>query len=228
MKNFIKNKKTMIIILTSLIIISSISGVFAYKAYKNSKIKSVILLGKPGCGKGTQAKIWKEKYSLYHIDAGQLLRNCVKNNCKYKDEIQKAFNEGTMVRNEITAFALKKEFNGNVYCLTCKYKGVIIDGCPRNMQNVKIFEENDFNIKAVIDLNVSDEISKKRVLSRNTGRSDDNEKVLNKRLKVFNRDTLQVFEYFKQKGLYHQIDASGSFEEVLNNSSMVLDTIFSK
>lgn len=205
-----------------------VGGTFGYKAYKNSKIKSVILLGKPGCGKGTQAKMWKEKYNLYHVDAGQLLRNCVKNNCKYKDEIQKAFNEGTMVRNEITAFALKKEFDKNVYCLTCKYKGAIIDGCPRNMQNVKIFEENDFNVKAVIDLNVSDEVSRKRVLARNTGRSDDNEKVLNRRLEVFNRDTLKVFEYFNEKGLYHKIDANGTLEDVLNNSSKVLDNIFVK
>lgn len=218
--------KKKVIFFSLMLLVFLVGGGIGYKAHKNSKIKSVILLGKPGCGKGTQAKMWKEKYNLYHVDAGQLLRNCVKNNCKYKDEIQKAFNEGAMVRNEITAFALKKEFNDNVYCLTCKYKGVIIDGCPRNMQNVKIFEENDFNVKAVIDLNVGDEISRKRVLARNTGRSDDNEKVLNRRLEVFNRDTLKVFDYFKEKGLYHQIDASGTLEDVLNNSSKVLDNIF--
>ena len=96
------------------------------------------------------------------------------------------------------------------------------------MQNVKIFEDNDFNVKAVIDLNVSDEISKQRVLSRNSGRSDDNEEVLNRRLKVFNTDTLQVFEYFKEKGLYRQIDASGTTDEVLNNSSKVLDVVFNQ
>ena len=201
-------------------------GLHFYKQHKKQTIKSVILLGKPGCGKGTQAKIWAKKYNLYHVDAGQLLRNCVKNNCKYKNEIQKAFNEGTMVRNEITSFALKKEFDDKVYCLTCKYNGVIIDGCPRNMQNVKIFEDNDFNIKAVIDLNVSDEISKQRVLGRNSGRVDDNEEVLNRRLAVFNKDTLQVFEYFKERDLYYQVDANSSTEDVLKNSSLVLDKIF--
>ena len=221
------NKKNIFVYL-SLCVCLCCSGVFSIKAYKKSKINSVILLGKPGCGKGTQSKIWEKKYNLYHIDAGQLLRNCVKNNCKYKDEIQKAFNNGTMVRSEITAFAMKQELDKNVYCLTCKYKGVIIDGAPRNMQNVKIFEENDFRVKAVIDLNVSDEISKERVMGRNSGRSDDNEEVLQKRLNVFNKDTLQVFEYYKQKGLYHQIDANGSFDEVLNNASKVLDTIFNK
>ena len=201
---------------------------FVYNKYKNSKINSVILLGKPGCGKGTQAKIWKEKYNLYHIDAGQILRNCVKDNCKYREEILKAFSDGTMVRNEITAFAIKEALNKNVYCITCKYKGVIIDGCPRNMQNVKIFEDNDFNVKAVIDLNISDDISKQRVMSRNSGRSDDNEEILQRRLNVFNNDTLKVFEYFKNKNLYYQIDANGSVEEVFRNSSKLLDTIFSK
>ena len=218
--------KKKVIFFSLMLLVFLVGGGIGYKAHKNSKIKSVILLGKPGCGKGTQAKIWKEKYNLYHVDAGQLLRNCVKNNCKYKDEIQQAFDKGNMVRSEITAFALKKEFDDNVYCLTCKYKGAIIDGCPRNMQNVKIFEDNDFNVKAVIDLNVGDDISRKRVLARNTGRSDDNEKVLSKRLEVFNRDTIKVFDYFKGKGLYHQIDANGTLEDVLNNSSKVLDQIF--
>ena len=213
--------------LIGVILCFSCIGTYAYKSYKKHSIKSIILLGKPGCGKGTQAKIWAEKYNLYHVDAGQLLRNCVKNNCKYKDEIQKAFREGSMVRNEITAYALKKEFNDNVYCLTCKYRGAIIDGCPRNMQNVKIFEENNFNVVAVLDLNVSDDISKQRVMSRNSGRADDNEQVLNRRLNYFRENTLPVFEYFKAKKMYNKIDANATKDEVLKNSMAVLDRYFS-
>ena len=213
--------------LVGVILCFSCIGTYAYKSYKKHSIKSIILLGKPGCGKGTQAKIWAEKYNLYHVDTGQLLRNCVKNNCKYKDEIQKAFREGSMVRNEITAYALKKEFNDHVYCLTCQYQGAIIDGCPRNMQNVKIFEENDFNVVAVLDLNVSDEISKQRVMSRNSGRTDDNEQVLNRRLNYFKDNTLPVFEYFKAKKMYNRIDANATKDEVLKNSMVVLDRYFS-
>ena len=213
--------------LIGVILCFSCIGTYAYKSYKKHSIKSIILLGKPGCGKGTQAKIWAEKYNLYHVDAGQLLRNCVKNNCKYKDEIQKAFREGSMVRNEITAYALKKEFNDNVYCLTCQYRGTIIDGCPRNMQNVKIFEENNFNVVAVLDLNVSDEVSKQRVMSRNSGRADDNEQVLNRRLNYFRENTLPVFEYFKAKKMYNKIDANATKDEVLKNSMAVLDRYFS-
>ena len=213
--------------LIGVILCFSCIGTYAYKSYKKHSIKSIILLGKPGCGKGTQAKMWAEKYNLYHVDAGQLLRNCVKNNCKYKYEIQKAFREGSMVRNEITAYALKKEFNDHVYCLTCQYQGAIIDGCPRNMQNVKIFEENDFNVVAVLDLNVSDEISKQRVMSRNSGRTDDNEQVLNRRLNYFKDNTLPVFEYFKAKKMYNKIDANATKDEVLKNSMAVLDRYFS-
>ena len=227
-EHFCMKKNISFIFIFVVIVVSCFACLHFYKQYKKQNIKSVILLGKPGCGKGTQAKIWVEKYDLYHIDAGQLLRNCVASNCKYKDEIKKAFESGTMVRNEITGFALKKEFEKNVYCLTCKYKGVIIDGCPRNMQNVKIFEDNDFKVKAVIDLNVSDEISKQRVLGRKSGRSDDNEEVLNRRLKVFNTDTLQVFEYFNDKGLYRQIDASGTTDEVLNNATKILNEVFNQ
>ena len=133
-------------------------------------------------------------------------------------KIQKAFREGSMVRNEITAYALKKEFNDNVYCLTCKYRGAIIDGCPRNMQNVKIFEENNFNVVAVLDLNVSDEVSKQRVISRNSGRADDNEQVLNRRLNYFRDNTLPVFEYFKAKKMYNKIDAKAITLRLLNFS----------
>ena len=99
-------KKSIILFIGLLAIVVGIKGIENYKVNKKQKIKSIILLGKPGCGKGTQAKLWAEKYNLYHIDAGQLLRNCVKNNCKYTDEIKKAFNEGTMVRNEITGYVV--------------------------------------------------------------------------------------------------------------------------
>ena len=120
----------------------------------------------------------------------------------------------------------EKELNDKVYCLTCKYKGAIFDGSPRNMENVKIFQENDFKIKAVIDLYVDDAVSKKRVLNRKSGRSDDSEEILAKRLKSFNRDTLPVFEYFKSQGLYQKIDANGTYEEVLENAMKVLDGIY--
>lgn len=197
-----------------------------YRNHKNNQMKNIILLGKPGCGKGTQAKVWVEKYNLYHIDAGQLLRNCVKENCKYKETIQSAFNGGALVTNEILSYVLNKELNDKVYCLTCKYKGAIFDGSPRNMENVKIFQENDFKIKAVIDLYVDDAVSKKRVMNRKSGRSDDSEEILAKRLKSFNRDTLPVFEYFKSQGLYQKIDANGTYEEVLENAMKVLDGIY--
>ena len=199
---------------------------FGYRNYKNNQMKNIILLGKPGCGKGTQAKVWVEKYNLYHIDAGQLLRNCVKENCKYKETIESAFKGGALVTNEILSYVLTKELNDNVYCLTCKYKGAIFDGSPRNMENVKIFQENDFKIKAVIDLYVDDAVSKKRVMNRKSGRSDDNAEIVAKRLKSFNKDTLPVFEYFKSKGLYQKIDANGTYEEVLENSMKVLDKIY--
>ena len=199
---------------------------FGYRNYKNNQMKNIILLGKPGCGKGTQAKVWVEKYNLYHIDAGQLLRNCVKENCKYKETIESAFKGGALVTNEILSYVLTKELNDNVYCLTCKYKGTIFDGSPRNMENVKIFQENDFKIKAVIDLYVDDAVSKKRVMNRKSGRSDDSAEILAKRLKSFNKDTLPVFEYFKSKGLYQKIDANGTYEEVLENSMKVLDKIY--
>ena len=201
-------------------------GAFGYKNYKNSHLKNIILLGKPGCGKGTQAKVWVEKYNLYHIDAGQLLRNCVKENCKYKETIEKAFNGGALVTNEILSYVLNKEMNEKVYCLTCRYKGAIFDGSPRNMENVKIFQENDFKIKAVIDLYVDDAVSKKRVMNRKSGRSDDSAEILAKRLESYNRDTLPVFEYFKSQGLYQKIDANGTYEEVLENSMKVLDKIY--
>ena len=197
-----------------------------YRNYKNNQMKNIILLGKPGCGKGTQAKVWVEKYNLYHIDAGQLLRNCVKENCKYKETIESAFKGGALVTNEILSYVLTKELNDKVYCLTCKYKGAIFDGSPRNMDNVKIFQENDFKIKAVIDLYVDDAVSKKRVMSRKSGRSDDSAEILAKRLKSFNRDTLPVFEYFKSQGLYQKIDANGTYEEVLENAMKVLDEIY--
>ena len=219
-------KNTTILSTFCIVVIALFFATFGYKNYKNNNMKNIILLGKPGCGKGTQSKVWVKKYNLYHVDGGQLLRNCVKENCKYKDEIEKVFSSGTLVTNEILSYVLNKELNEKVYCLTCRYNGVIFDGAPRKMENVKIFQENDFKIKAVIDLYVDDAVSKKRVLNRKSGRSDDNEEILAKRLKSFNKDTLPVFEYFKSKGLYQKIDANGTYEEVLDQAIKVLDKIY--
>ena len=63
-------------------------------------------------------------------------------------------------------------------------------------------------------------------MNRKSGRSDDSEEILAKRLKSFNRDTLPVFEYFKSQGLYQKIDANGTYEEVLENAMKVLDGIY--
>ena len=63
-------------------------------------------------------------------------------------------------------------------------------------------------------------------MNRKSGRSDDSEDILAKRLNSFNRETLPVFEYFKSQGLYQKINANGTYEEVLENSMKILDKIY--
>lgn len=222
-----KSKKLYLAIVGVLCAIS-ICSCFIYKSYKNKNLKHIVLLGKPGCGKGTQAKYLAGKYNLYHVDGGQLLRNCVKDNCKYKDEIQQAFTTATLVRGEIVKYVVKKAFEDNLYCLTCRYKGAIIDGMPRNVETIEVFKENNIPFSAVIDLDVSDENSKNRVLGRNSGRSDDNLEVLARRLQSFREKTLPVFEYYKQQGLYKHVDVNGTLEEALAGTSKILDEIYKK
>jgi adenylate kinase len=205
----------------------------------------LILLGPPGAGKGTQAKMLKEKFKIPQISTGDILRQAVKENTELGSRAKIVMDAGQLVPDDVVIDLIKERIRQ----VDCK-AGFILDGFPRNItQAEKLSEtlvEMDLRIDKVIDL----EVNAEEVVNRLTGRStcpecgamfhhlsrppkfsgfcdgckgkleqrpDDNTETIRKRLKVYMESTAPLKEYYQKQGNLKMIEAKGSVEEIFSN-----------
>ncbi|KAI5148218.1 adenylate kinase [Enteropsectra breve] len=171
---------------------------------------NLIIMGLPGCGKGTQSARISEKYGIKHISSGDMLREEMESNGPYSDEIRELMESGKLFPDEL----LNKIFVKNVP--VCNF---LLDGYPRKLTQVETFKD----ISMVIFLTLSEDEAVQRILRRNEGREDDNEEAVKIRLKDFDSKTQPVIEYFTEKHLLKKIDASGSPDEVFAEICRAID-----
>ena len=173
-----------------------------------------ILFGPPGAGKGTQAKILKEKLGLTYIATGDMFRHHIKNNTPLGKKAKVYIERGDLVPDEITIDMIKEIISDP------DVKGIIFDGFPRTVRQAefldKLMAEKDLIIDALIALEVPEKILVKRLLERGktSGRTDDNEETIKYRLKQYHDKTEPVKDYYKQQGKYYEVDGVGDIEEV--------------
>lgn len=201
----------------------------------------IILLGPPGCGKGTVADRLEKEFKLKHISAGQLLREEVSKGTTIGRDIKNIIEKGELVPDELVTQIVKLEIgNKNNY---------ILDGFPRTVNQAQEIE--DLKIKMVIALDISEKeviarLSGRRVCStgehnyhtqylppRKKGvcdvdgtkliqRKDDDPKVIQERFRVYNKQTKQVVEYYQKKGVLKTVDAAQKPENVYGDVKTVL------
>ncbi|TBU09479.1 adenylate kinase [Hamiltosporidium magnivora] len=165
---------------------------------------NLIIIGPPGSGKGTQSKLLSINLNLYHISSGDILR----------DEIKKEFGRKISVKIQKGEFISDTFMAEMVMCRIGEVeggKGIILDGFPRNLYQIPFVT---IEISGVIFLNVSKDICKKRVFQRNENRSDDSDIVFENRWELYERSTLEVVEYYRNKGKVVEVDGSRSKEEI--------------
>jgi len=165
---------------------------------------NLVLLGSPGSGKSTQAKILADFLNVPCLTIGNLLSYISKSNTKEGREIKEAMEKGVLVNNELTLKILNKQLNSSSY-----KDGMIIDGFPRNIEQARGF---NFKLDKVLYINVTDEESKKRLLKRR--RKDDNLSVIKKRLEVYCTETKPVLDFYKEKGILLEIDGEREIKEI--------------
>lgn len=176
---------------------------------------NIALFGPPGAGKGTQSEFLIKKYNLFYISTGDLLRKEMANKTKLGLEAQNIIATGGLVSDEIIVQIIEKTITDNTSC-----NGFLFDGFPRTYIQAYILEglmlKLHTALNCLISLKVPEEESVERLLKRglSSGRSDDNEAVIRNRLREYNEKTLPVLQFYKDRGIFTEIDGTGTIPEV--------------
>lgn len=188
---------------------------------------NIVLFGPPGAGKGTQAEILKNKYDLVHISTGDVFRYNIKNQTDLGTLAKSYIDKGQLVPDEVTINMLNAEVEKNP-----EAKGFIFDGFPRTEAQAEALEvflkTKDTNVKAMIALEVADDLLVQRLLERGktSGRPDDSdESIIKNRIKVYYDETAILKNFYDKQGRYHGVDGVGSIEEITGRLSTVIDQL---
>ncbi len=176
---------------------------------------NIVIFGPPGAGKGTQSKFIMDKFNLYQLSTGDLLRSEIKNKTELGKKISSIMNSGELVSDEIVGNLIEKFVSNEIY-----QNKIIFDGYPRTLIQAKNLDSllNRYNqrIDIVLKLSVSLEIVKKRILERQIQekRDDDSEEVAIKRYNTYEKSSSPVIEYYKQSNLLKVINGEASISEI--------------
>ena len=186
---------------------------------------NLILFGKPGSGKGTQASLIKNKYNLVHISTGDVFRKNMSNKTDLGMLAKGYMEKGELVPDEVTVNMLKEELE---YHLPCE--GFIFDGFPRTSYQAEkldaLLTKYSLNIHLTIALDVDNETLIKRLLNRgkSSGRADDqSEDKINKRLQEYDKKTKPLIEYYTKQNKYKSINGIGEMDDITARIVNLLD-----
>ena len=190
---------------------------------------NVILFGAPGAGKGTQANFLINEFDLIQISTGDMLREAVKHQTEVGKKVENIMANGDLVPDEIIFSLISNRLNDKDV-----KNGFIFDGFPRNLKQAEkleqIMNERNINLDFVFHIDVDEDILASRIENRakqekNT-RKDDTSAVLIERLKVYNRETKPVLDYYSKKKVLNVIDGMGTIEQVSSNIAMKIKKDF--
>ena len=155
-----------------------------------SKPQVIFIMGGPGAGKGTQCAKLVEKFGFATYSTGDLLRGVVKEKkAEGWQQLEADMKEGKLISSERVLFYLKDAI------LKSDKKIILVDGYPRNQENMDVWDKmmkDVVDVKAALFFDCPTEEMKKRILGRNEGRADDKEKNILKRIEVFDKETRHI------------------------------------
>lgn len=177
---------------------------------------NLILFGPPGSGKGTQSAYLIEQYGLKHISTGDLLREEKAKGSALGLEAQRYMEQGLLVPDEVVIGMIDAKLEE----FAQKVNGFIFDGFPRTVAQAEaldqLLNQKNAQIAKVLSLQVSEEELMRRLLNRGltSGRVDDNEETIRKRIQEYYAKTMPVAEYYAQFNKLANINGEGNIEEI--------------
>ena len=187
---------------------------------------NIVIFGAPGSGKGTQSENLIEHYKLFHISTGDVLRDHIKRGTDLGKTAKGYIDQGQLIPDELMIGILAQVIDENK---EQAHNGVIFDGFPRTIPQAEALEsllkERNTSVSAVIGLEVPEQELIDRLVKRGqmSGRSDDNEETIRKRLDVYHSQTSPLQEYYKEKGLYKAIKGIGTIDGIFNDIKAAID-----
>jgi len=208
----------------------------------------IILLGPPGCGKGTQGQLLEKQYGLPKISTGDLLRQAVIEKSTLGKKAEATMNRGELVSDEVIVEMVKERISKEDCSL-----GYILDGFPRTIFQANRIEETDpLRPQLVLDIKLSEQsvierLSARRICStcgaifnlmakipekedvcdickrKLIQRDDDTPDVIRKRLRVYFEHTQPLIEYYQKRKLYQSIDGEGNVKVIFAEICSILD-----
>jgi adenylate kinase len=211
----------------------------------------LVLLGAPGAGKGTQAKMLIEKYKIPQISTGDILRKAVADSTPLGKEAKVIMDKGELVPDKIVLGLVEERVKQD----DCK-KGFILDGFPRNTAQAEALDKMLNAMGLPIDSALSVDVPKDDLMKRLTGRrtckncqqmynvyysppkkdvvcdkcggelfqrGDDKEDTIKKRLEVYDAQTAPLIDYYKKKGILKSVMGVGNIDEIFNKVCALLE-----
>jgi len=199
-------------------------GIFVFKFFKT--MINLILFGKPGSGKGTQAEFIKNKYDLVHISTGNVFRYNISKQTELGLLAKSYMNKGELVPDNVTIKMLEAEVNKfpNV-------NGFIFDGFPRTTIQAemldKFLKNKDLEISMTIALEVDEDVLIERLINRGkeSGRVDDQDKSkIQNRFVEYNKKTSKLIEYYNSQGKFYSVDGLGEINTITQRIYNLIDS----
>ncbi len=192
----------------------------------NKIMINLILFGKPGSGKGTQAEFVKNKYGLVHISTGDVFRYNISKQTELGLLAKSYMEKGDLVPDNVTIKMLEAEVNKSPNA-----NGFIFDGFPRTTHQAEILDDflkkKELSITMTIALEVDEAILIERLINRGreSGRIDDQDKSkIKNRFDEYNNKTSQLIKYYKNQNKFYSVEGTGEIEQITQRIYNLIDS----
>jgi adenylate kinase len=175
----------------------------------------MILMGPPGAGKGTQAQVVAERYSIPAISTGDIFRKNASEGTELGIQAQRFMDAGEYVPDELTNLMVRNRIDE-----PDAERGFLLDGYPRTLAQVEALDgmlaSHGAKLDRVLELTVDDDAVVARLLKRaeSEGRADDTEDVIRERMAIYHRETKPLSDTYRERGLLVEVDGLGEVGQV--------------